>query len=119
MISIDNTVLLTKNSIYESINLSIFVITGISLALLASSHTNLYNDDNVKNSIKVISVTLLFLAIIYAFYNVQDYKDFITNFKTKEDNNVLSIYTEYNFYIMYGILILLSSVLICNIIIMM
>jgi hypothetical protein len=119
MILIDNTVLLAKNTIYESINLSVFVFTGISLALLASSHTNLYNDDNVKNSIKIISVLLLFLTILYAFYNVQDYKDFITNFKTKDDNNVLSIYTEYNFYIMYSLLALLSGVLICNIIIMM
>ena len=113
MILIDNVVLLTKNSIYETINHTIFIITGIALALLASSMTNLYNDDNVKNIIKINSIVLLFITILYAFYNVQDYKDFITNFKTSEDNNVLSIYTEYNFYIMYGYLAILSSILIC------
>lgn len=119
MILIDNSILLSKCSIYESINRTVFTITGVSLALLASSHTNLYNDDNVKFTVRLIGMLILSLNILYAFYNVQDYGDFISNFKTKEDNNVLSIYTEYNFYIIYGLIILLISILLCNIITLM
>lgn len=119
MILIDNSVLLSKNGIYESINRTIFTITGVALALLASTHTQLYDNVTVKSSIRLIAMLLLFLNILYGFYNVQDYRDFITNFKTKEDNNVLSIYTEYNIYIIYCLLALLISVLICNIIMSM
>jgi len=113
---IDNSLLLSKTSIYESVNRTIYTISGVAIALLASTQTKLYNNEDIKNAIAVIAMLILAMNILYGFFNVTDYKHFIDKFKTKDNNDVLSIYVNYNIYIMYSLLILLSFVLICNIV---
>ena len=114
-IKIDNNTLLTKNTIFESVNRTVFTAVGISLTLLASTQTNLYTDEYAKNVIKIISLCLLSIIIIYGFFNLQDYRNFLDTYKTEDDNGIISIYTENNITILYVFLLLVSSVLVCNI----
>ena len=115
MTTIENNILLAKTSIFESVNRTLFTASGISLALLASTQTNLYVDETHKMIIKVVGLSILALIIVYGFNNISDYKSFIDNYKTKDDNSVINIYTENNFMILYGFLILLFIILIANI----
>jgi len=114
-IKIDNSTLLAKNTIFESVNRTVFTAVGISLTLLASTQTNLYTDESAKNIIKIISLCLLAIIIIYGFFNLQDYRNFLDTYKTEDDNGIISIYTENNIIILYVFLLLVSSVLVCNI----
>jgi len=113
---IENSILLSKTSIYESVNRTFFTISGVAIALLASTQTQLYNNENIKNAICVIAMLILAINILYGFFNVTDYKHFIDKFKTKDNNEILGIYIEYSINIMYSLIILLSFVLICNIV---
>ena len=115
MTTIENNILLAKTSIFESVNRTLFTASGISFALLASTQTNLYVDETHKMIIKVVGLLILALIIVYGFNNISDYKSFIDNYKTKDDNGVINIYTENNFMILYGFLILLLIILIANI----
>lgn len=115
MTTIENNILLAKTSIFESVNRTLFTASGISFALLASTQTNLYVDETHKMIIKVVGLLILALIIAYGFNNISDYKSFIDNYKTKDDNSVINIYTENNFMILYGFLILLFIILIANI----
>ena len=115
MTTIENNILLAKTSIFESVNRTLFTASGISFALLASTQTNLYVDETHKMIIKVVGLLILALIIVYGFNNISDYKSFIDNYKTKDDNSVISIYTENNFMILYGFLILLFIILIADI----
>jgi hypothetical protein len=115
MTTIENNILLAKTSIFESVNRTLFTASGISFALLASTQTNLYVDETHKMIIKVVGLLILALIIVYGFNNISDYKSFIDNYKTKDDNSVINIYTENNFMILYGFLILLFIILIANI----
>jgi len=119
MTTIENNILLAKNSIYESVNRTLFTASGVSFALLASTQTNLYNDENCKNVIRLTGLSMLALTIVYGFYNVSDYKNFIDNYKTKDDNSVINIHTENILLIIYCYLILLCIVLVANISMMM
>jgi len=113
---IDNSLLLSKTSIYESVNRTFFTISGVAIALLASTQTKLYNNEDIRNAIAFIAILILAMNILYGFFNLTDYKIFIDKFKTKDNNDILSIYFEYSIYVMYSLLILLSFVLICNIV---
>ena len=119
MTIIENNILLSKNSIFESVNRTIFTVAGAAIGLLASTQTSLYNDENIKNIIRITAMALLLLIIIYGYYNVEDYKHFLENYKTKDNNAVIDIYTDININILYIFLILLFIVFVCNIVIMM
>lgn len=119
MTTIENNILLVKTSIFESVNRTLFTASGVSLALLASTQTNLYIDETYKLIIKAVGLSMLTLIVIYGFYNVSDYKSFIDNYKTKDDNDVISIYTEYNIMILYCFLVLLCVVIVSNVSMMM
>ena len=119
MTTIENNILLAKNSIFESVNRTLFTASGVSFALLASTQTNLYNDENSKNIIRLTGLFMLMLAIVYGFYNVSDYKNFLDNYKTKDNNSVINIHTENNLLIIYCYLVLLCIVLVANISMMM
>jgi len=119
MTSIENNILLSKTSIFESINRTLFTAAGVSLALLASTQTNLYVEENAKQIIKIVGLLILVLMVIYGFYNVADYKNFIDNYKTNDDNAILNIYTENMVIIQYCFLILLCIVIVYNISTMM
>tara|TARA_B100000795_G_scaffold269298_1_gene258265 strand:- start:14874 stop:15236 length:363 start_codon:yes stop_codon:yes gene_type:complete len=114
-IKIDNDILLSKNTIFESVNRTVFTAVGISLTLLASTQTNLYTDNSARYFIKIISLCLLSIIIVYGFFNLQDYRYFLDNYKTIDDNGIISIYTESNIIILYLFLLLVSSILVCNI----
>ena len=62
---------------------------------------------------------MLALIVVYGFYNVSDYKSFIDNYKTKDDNSVISIYTDSNIMILYCVLVLLCVVIVSNVSMMM
>jgi hypothetical protein len=119
MTTIENNILLAKTAIFESVNRTLFTASGVSFALLASTQTNLYNDENSKNVIRLTGLSMLVLTIVYGFYNVSDYKNFIDNYKTKDDNSVININTENNLLIMYCYLVLLCIVLVANVSMMM
>ena len=101
MTTIENNILLAKTAIFESVNRTLFTASGVSFALLASTQTNLYNDENSKNVIRLTGLSMLALTIVYGFYNVSDYKNFLDNYKTKDDNSVININTDNNLLIMY------------------
>lgn len=119
MITIENNILLMKTSIFESVNRTLFTASGVSLALLASTQTNLYVDETTKLIIKAVGLSMLALIIVYSFYNITDYKNFIDNYKTKDDNAVINIYTENMLIIQYCFLVLLCVVIVYNISTMM
>lgn len=119
MTTIENNILLAKTSIFESVNRTLFTASGVSFALLASTQTNLYADETAKLIIKAVGLSMLTLIVIYGFYNVSDYKSFIDNYKTKDDNGVISIYTENNLMILYCFLVLLCIVIVSNVSMMM
>ena len=101
MTTIENNILLAKTAIFESVNRTLFTASGVSLALLASTQTNLYNDENSKNVIRLTGLSMLALTIVYGFYNVSDYKNFLDNYKTKDENSVININTDNNLLIIY------------------
>ena len=119
MTLIENDILLAKTAIFESVNRTLFTASGVSFALLASTQTNLYNDENSKNVIRLTGLSMLALTIVYGFYNVSDYKNFLDNYKTKDDNSVININTENNLLIIYCYLVLLCIVLVANVSMMM
>jgi hypothetical protein len=119
MTTIENNILLAKTSIFESVNRTLFTAAGVSFALLASTQTNLYNDENSKNVIRLTGLSMLALTIVYGFYNVSDYKNFLDNYKTKDDNSVININTDNILLIMYCYIVLLCIVLVANVLIMM
>lgn len=115
MTTIENNILLAKTSIYESVNRTLFTASGVSLALLASSQSNLYVDETAKLIIRAVGLSMLILIVIYGFYNVSDYKSFIDNYKTKDDNGVINIYTDNIIMIIYCFLVLLCVVIVSNV----
>ena len=119
MTTIENNILLVKTSIFESVNRTLFTSSSVSLALLASTQTNLYVDETAKLIIRVVGLSMLALIVVYGFYNVSDYKSFIDNYKTKDDNSVISIYTDNNLIILYCFLVLLCVVIVSNVSMMM
>jgi len=119
MTTIENNILLAKTAIFESVNRTLFTASGVSFALLASTQTNLYNDENSKNVIRLTGLSMLALTIVYGFYNISDYKNFLDNYKTKDDNSVININTDNNLLIMYCYLVLLCIVLVANVSMMM
>jgi hypothetical protein len=119
MTTIENDILLSKTSIFESVNRTLFTVAGVSFALLASTQTNLYVDETAKLIIRAVGLLMLALIIVYGFYNVSDYKSFIDNYKTKDDNSVISIYTDTNIMILYCFLVLLCVVIVSNVSMMM
>ena len=62
---------------------------------------------------------MLALIVVYGFYHVSDSNSFIDNYKTKDDNSVISIYTDNNIMILYCFLVLLCVVIVYDISIMM
>jgi hypothetical protein len=119
MTTIENSILLSKTSIFESVNRTLFTAAGVSFALLASTQTNLYVDETAKLIIRAVGLSMLALIVVYGFYNVSDYKSFIDNYKTKDDNSVISIYTDSNIMILYCVLVLLCVVIVSNVSMMM
>jgi len=119
MTTIENSILLSKTSIFESVNRTLFTAAGVSFALLASTQTNLYVDETAKLIIRAVGLSMLALIVVYGFYNVSDYKSFIDNYKTKDDNSVISIYTDNNLMILYCFLVLLCVVIVSNVSMMM
>tara|TARA_Y100000389_G_scaffold149843_1_gene149309 strand:- start:69 stop:446 length:378 start_codon:yes stop_codon:yes gene_type:complete len=119
MTTIENDILLAKTAIFESVNRTLFTASGVSFALLASTQTNFYNDENGKNVIRLTGLSMLALTIVYGFYNVSDYKNFLDNYKTKDDNSVININTDNNLLIIYCYLVLLCIVLVSNVSMMM
>lgn len=119
MTTIENNILLVKTSIFESVNRTLFTASSVSLALLASTQTNLYVDETAKLIIRAVGLSMLALIVVYGFYNVSDYKSFIDNYKTKDDNSVISIYTDNNLIILYCFLVLLCVVIVSNVSMMM
>lgn len=115
MTTIENNILLSKTSIFESTNRTIFTASGVSFALLASTQTNLYIDETSKLIVRAVGLSMLALVVVYGFYNVTDYKNFIDNYKTKDDNAVISIYTESNIMILYCVLVLLCVIIVSNV----
>ena len=77
MTTIENNILLSKTSIFESTNRTIFTASGVSFALLASTQTNLYIDETSKLIVRAVGLSMLALVVVYGFYNVTDYKNFI------------------------------------------
>ncbi len=119
MNKIDNNILLSKTSIYESVNRTIFTAVGVVLALLASTNTNLYTNENYKKFINIIALAILLLIIIiYSTFNVTDYKNFIDKVNASE-NITFNIYTENNIIIQYFFIILFSIIFIINIVMML
>jgi len=119
MTTIENDILLAKTAIFESVNRTLFTASGVSFALLASTQTNLYNDENSKNVIRLTGLSMLALTIVYGFYNVSDYKNFLDNYKTKDDNSFININTDNILLIIYCYLVLLCIVLVANVSMMM
>jgi hypothetical protein len=119
MTTIENNILLSKTAIFESVNRTLFTASGVSFALLASTQTNLYVDETAKLIIRAVGLSMLTLIVVYGFYNVSDYKSFIDNYKTKDDNSVISIYTDSNIMILYCVLVLLCVVIVSNVSMMM
>jgi len=117
MNKIENNILLSKTSIYESVNRTIFTAVGVVLALLASTNTNLYTNESYKQFIKMIALAILLLVIIYSVFNVTDYKNFIDRFNVSE-SSVHNMYTEGNIIIQYIFVVLLAFIFITNIMLM-
>mgnify|MGYP001053398955 CR=1 FL=1 len=114
MNKLENNILLSKTSVFESVNRTIFTAVGVVLGLLASTNTNLYTNESYKQFIKMIALAILLLIIIYSVFNVTDYKNFIERFNASE-SNVYNMYTEGNIIIQYIFVVLLAFVFITNI----
>jgi len=112
--TIDEKTLLTKNSIFESVNRTFFTSSSFALALYVSTQTKLYKNNFTKITIKLISLIFLFLNILYAFFNVYDYYIFINKNKKYIPSSYINIFTNYNIAIFYFYLILLTFILLFN-----
>lgn len=111
MSDIINLILL-KQSIFESINRTTFTITSVVIALLVSTRTVLYSDNNnIKFIIKLIALLILLLNILYSYNNVNDFKKFLINYKDQYDIADLLSKTNY----IYILLSLLFIILLVNI----
>jgi SNF family Na+-dependent transporter len=117
MNKLENNILLSKTSVFESVNRTIFTVVGVVLGLLVSTGTNLYINESYKQFIKMIALAILLLIIIYSAFNVTDYKNFIERFNASE-SNVYNMYTEGKIIIQYIFIVLLAFIFITNIMIM-
>jgi hypothetical protein len=105
------SVILTKQGIFESINRTTFTITGIVIALLASTQTQIYNTNNFKFIIRLIALAILLLNILYTHNNISDFNNYISKHKNIYDIGNLSLKIIY----MYMLLLLLIMILLINI----
>ena len=101
-----------KQNIFESVNRTTFNITTLVIALLASTQTGFYTDNNfIKNVVKFISLLILLLNILYSYNNVNDFKIFLT--KYKNDYDVVDLLSKTNY--IYMLTCLLFMILLANI----
>jgi Ca2+/Na+ antiporter len=105
------SVILTKQGIFESINRTTFTITGIVIALLASTQTQIYNTNNFKFIIRIIALAILLINILYTYNNIRDFNNYILKHKNIYDITNLSLKVTY----MYMLLSLLIMILFINI----
>ena len=58
MNKLENNILLSKTSVFESVNRTIFTAVGVVLGLLASTNTNLYTNESYKQFIPKLTKKL-------------------------------------------------------------
>jgi len=102
--------ILTKQSIFESVNRTTFTATGVVSALLASTQTQFYEKDYFKIIIKLIALSILLINILYTYNNITDFSNFLKNYKNEYDVKNLQEKTQY----MYILFILLIVILLIN-----
>ena len=103
--------ILTKQSIFESINRTTFTATGVVCALLASTQTQLYEKDYFRVIIKLIALSILLINILYTYNNITDFSNFLKKYKQEYDVNNLLQKIQY----MYILFVLLIVILLMNI----
>tara|TARA_Y100000389_G_scaffold94032_1_gene90680 strand:- start:1252 stop:1605 length:354 start_codon:yes stop_codon:yes gene_type:complete len=109
---LDNKLILSKTSIFESVNRTFFTSSSFAIALFVSTQTELYNNDYNRYFIRFISLSILLLNIIYCYLNVNDYSVFIR--KIIIDETYINKYTKFNIYILYLYLIILLIFMLFN-----
>jgi hypothetical protein len=102
--------ILTKESIFESINRTTFTATGVVSALLASTQTQFYEKDYFKIIIKLIALSILLINILYTYNNITDFSNFLKKYKNEYDVKNLQEKTQY----MYILFVLLIVILLIN-----
>lgn len=102
--------ILTKESIFESVNRTTFTATGVASALLASTQTQLYEKDYFKVIIKLIALSILLINILYTYNNITDFSNFLKKYKQEYDVSNLLQKTQY----MYILFVLLIVILLIN-----
>lgn len=115
MENINNSLLLSKSSVYISINRTIFTISGLSIAAMGSSALINKKKNNIL-IVKIVAILILLCGIIYGFNNIIDYKNFINKNKNSINNSLLDIsFVNNDINIMITTLILLVIILLCSI----
>ena len=109
---LDDKLILSKTSIFESVNRTFFTSSSFAIALFVSTQTKLYNNDYNRYFIRFIALTILLLNIVYCYLNVNDYSEFIK--KIIIDKTPINKYTKYNIYILYSYLIILLIFILFN-----
>lgn len=109
---LDDKLILSKTSIFESVNRTFFTSSSFAIALFVSTQTKLYNNDYNRYFIRFIALTILLLNIVYCYLNVNDYSAFIK--KIIIDKTPINKYTTYNIYILYSYLIILLIFMLFN-----
>jgi hypothetical protein len=103
--------ILTKLSIFESVNRTTFTITGVVCALLASTQTQFYEKEYFKIIIKLIALSILLINILYTYNNINEFSNFLKKYKDEYNLKYLQDKVLY----MYILFILLIIILLINI----
>lgn len=103
--------ILSKESIFESVNRTTFTITGVVSALLASTQTQFYEKEYFKIIIKLIALSILLINILYTYNNINQFSNFLKKYKHEYDLKYLQDKVQY----MYILFILLIVILLVNI----
>ena len=93
--------ILSKESIFESINLTTFTATGVVSALLASTQTQFYEKDYFKIIIKLIALSILLINILYTYNNINDFDNFLKKYKDEYDVTKLQNKVQYMYILLY------------------
>jgi hypothetical protein len=109
---LDDKLILSKESIFESVHRTFFASSSFAIALFVSTQTKLYNNDYNRYFIRFIALTILLLNIVYFYLTVNDYSKFIKQISIYE--TYINKYTTYNIYILYLYLIILLIFMLFN-----
>lgn len=109
-------IILTKQSIFESVNRTTFTATGVVCTLLASTQTELYKNEYFKMIIKFIALFILLITILYTYNNITDFNIFLKKYKHNYnvDNLLQKVLYMYILFILLIIILLINLYLLIN-----